>query len=225
MDTKTYKTKRLLCWLLLSLASIAFSGCAAPTVYKEPRHVAQAPVSSHCQVVNIPSANIMPTIFQVAQGLALQLRQNLRDQDIENWPCIVTSFADIDNLNRSSRFGRLLAEAVSSQLFRQGAVIRDVRSAKSLFVQPQNGELILSRYAKNLAGQMDARAVIAGTYGKGASSVAVNLRMIDLSTRAIVSVAMTELARTPAIDNLLGIDNEKKQNKTPEPTSYDIQVF
>ena len=177
------------------------------------------------QVINIPSANVMPTIFQVAQGLAFQLRQNLREDDLRAWPCIVTSFADIDNLNSSSRFGRLLAEAVSSQLFRQGAVIRDVRSAKSLFVQPRNGELILSRNAKSLAKQMDARAVIAGTYGKGASSVAVNIRMIDLQTRAVVSVAMTELARTPAIEALLGREKKTGKMDTPLPTAYDIQVF
>ena len=175
------------------------------------------------QVVSIPSANVMPTIFQVAQGLALQLRRNLREENLQAWPCIVTSLADINNLNSSSRFGRLLAEAVSSQLFRQGGVIRDIRSAGALFVQPRNGELILSRNARNLAGEMDARAVIAGTYGRGATSVAVNIRMIDLHTRAVVSVAMTEIALTPAIAVLL--EKEKGKVQTPVPTSYDVQIF
>ncbi len=212
----------LLIPVFLLQAALFLNGCAgSDRAFEDTGHYrasAHSPVSIH-------SANVMPTIFQVAQGLAMQLRQNLRGQDLENWPCMVTSFADIDNLDSSSRFGRLLAEAVSSELFKQGAVIRDLRSAKTVFVQPRNGELILSRDAGNLPREMSARAVIAGTYGKGASSVAVNVRMIDLRTKAVISVAMTELARTAAIEALLMEPQKEKAAMAAPPTSYDTQTF
>ncbi len=212
-------TSRLLKLALVVLQAVLLAaGCTSREPMPDPGF------SRAALPANTASANIMPTIFQVAQGLALQIRQNLRDGDLHAWPCIVTSFSDIDNLDTSSRFGRLLAEAVSSELFRQGAVIRDIRSARAIFVQPRTGELILSRDAKSLARDMDARAVIAGTYGKGASSVAVNVRMIDLRTRAVVSVAMTELARTASIEALLRKPKTEKTALAP-PTTYDIQTF
>ncbi len=223
---RTLRQKVIFYSLFLAIGTTFLSACAGPGA-----SISQSPARSNRAIactgrVSVAySANIMPTIFQVAQGLAMQIRQNLRGETLQAWPCIVTSFADIDHLESSSRFGRLLAEAVSSELFRQGAIIRDVRSAKALFVKPGSGEMILSRYAKNLAKDMNARAVIAGTYGTGATSVVVNIRMIDLDTRAVISVAMTELARTPAVEALLWTDNGKDTKKTPEPTTYDVQTF
>ncbi len=219
LDMKRQTSKQLALFLLATLSVLFLTACESGKPMPDPG------LSRAAMPANIPTANIMPTIFQVAQGLAIQIRQNLREQDLQAWPCIVTSFADIDNLESSSRFGRLLAEAVSSELFRQGAVIRELRSAHAVFVQPRTGELILSRDAKTLADAMDARAVIAGTYGKGASSVAVNLKMIDLRTRAVVSVAMTELARTASIEALLREPETRKTAQAPPPTSYDIQTF
>ncbi len=227
MKEEISKTGLLVSLFFPILMAAVLTACSGAG--KEHNETGQAPAPPSppgvSQAVNIPSANVMPTIFQVAKGLALQLRRNLREEDLQAWPCIVTSLADINNLSSSSRFGRLLAEAVSSQLFRQGGVIRDVRSARALFVQPRNGELILSRNAGNLAREMDTRAVIAGTYGRGASSVAVNIRMIDLSTRAVISVAMTEIALTPAIAVLLEKEHGKEKVQAPVPTSYDVQVF
>jgi len=170
-----------------------------------------------------PAVAAMPTIFHVAAGIASQIRANMRGESLQEWPCIVTTLADIDDLQRSSRFGRVLAEAIGSELFKQGGVVRDVRSARSLFVQPQNGELILSRDVEKLAEDVDARAVLAGTYSVGATSVVVNIRMIDFMTGDIISVAMTELARTRTIDSLLL--NPEKREQEATPTAYDNQGF
>jgi TolB-like protein len=76
---------------------------------------------------------------------------------------------------------------------------------------------------EKLAEDVDARAVLAGTYGVGATSVVVNIRMIDFMTGDIISVAMTELARTKAIDSLL-LNPEKRVQETI-PTAYDNQGF
>ncbi|RUM89432.1 MAG: hypothetical protein DSZ23_03245 [Thermodesulfatator sp.] len=212
--------------LILGMTQL-LNGCAGSTAgnNSSARGTTARPEMKISTAAAMPSSNVLPSIFQVAQGLAFQLSRNLREGDMASWPCIVTTFADIDNLDSSSRFGRLLAEAVSSELFRQGAVIRDVRSAKALLVQPRKGELILSRNIKALPGDTGARAVIAGTYARGASSVAVNIRMIDLETRAVISVAMTELARTRAIEALLLEPAQNRSLKNPVPTSYDRQIF
>ncbi len=160
-------------------------------------------------------AHPLPTIFHVAEGLAAQLKANLRDDDLGNYQCIVTTIVDIDDLTRSSRFGRLLAEALGSEIFRQGGNVVEIRSGRALMVAPKNGELTLTRDAKELSKDVHADSVVVGTYAVGESSVAVTIRLLDIPSNRLLSVAMTELARTPTIDQLL------YSNYGPIPTAND----
>jgi TolB-like protein len=161
------------------------------------------------------AAHVHPTIFHVAEGLAAQLRVNLRDEDYDARDCVVTTFVDIEDLTRSSSFGRLLAEAVGAEIFRQGGNVVDIRPGDAFMVQPGEGELILSRDVGDLGKEVGAAAVVAGTYGVGATTVAVTVRLIDLSSHRVLSVAMVEMGRTPGLDALL------KQSSGPVPTSFD----
>ncbi len=155
-----------------------------------------------------------PTIFNVAQGLALQLQQNMRDGSLADYACVVTTLAQIDSLDKSSRFGRVMAEAIGAEIFRQGGNVREVRTADSIMLEPEEGEFSLSREASEIANSIDADAVVVGTYGVGRHSVAITVRMIDIQNRNVLSVAMTEIARTEAVDSLLQASNE------PIPTVY-----
>ncbi len=155
-----------------------------------------------------------PTIFNVAQGLALQLQQNMRDGSLADYPCVVTTLAQIDRLDKSSRFGRVMAEAIGAEIFRQGGSVREVRTADSIMLEPNEGEFSLSREASEIGSSVDADAVVVGTYGVGRHSVAITLRMIDIQNHSVLSVAMTEIARTEAVDSLLQATNE------PIPTVY-----
>ena len=167
-------------------------------------------------------ALVSNSLFQVAQAIAIQLKNNIKGGQIGDWPCIVATFVDIDNLEHSSRFGRVLAEAVGTEMFRYGADIKDVRPARALYFQPGTGELILSRDAKRLAASVSARAVVTGTYTEGATSVIVNIRLIDLYNGKVISVAGEEIAKTRSIEVLLGKTSSQEESE-PEPTTYDIQ--
>ena len=162
------------------------------------------------------------SIFAVAGDIAIQLKNNMKSGQIGDWPCIVTTFVDIDNLEESSRFGRVLAESVGSELFRLGADVKDVRPSKALYFQPGTGELILSRKAKRLAASVSARAVLVGTYTKAADSVIVTARLIDLYNGKVLSVAGEEIAKTKSVKALLGMETSQEEAE-PVPTSYDIE--
>jgi TolB-like protein len=156
-----------------------------------------------------------PTIFHIAEGLAAQLKVNLRDEDYDACDCVVATFVDIEDLTHSSSFGRLLAEAVGAEIFRQGGRVVDIRSGNAFMVQPGEGELILSRNSRDLDKQVGVAAVVAGTYSVGATTVAVTVRLIDLSSHRVLSVAMVEMGRTPGVDALL------QQSSGPVPTAFD----
>ena len=166
-----------------------------------------------------------PTIFHIAKGLAVQLRTNMRGGSLSEHPCVVTTFADIDNLSASSRFGRLMAEALGAELFTQGGNVMDVRTAGSIMLAPRQGEFNLTRDTAQAAETIDANSVVVGTYAAGRHSVAVTVRMIDITTRDVLSVAVTELTRTEAVDSLLeattAVAGQGQQAGPPVPTVYD----
>ncbi len=191
-----------LCLLILLLAACSPVGSQHPC----PRTGVETAVST---------SHSWPTIFHLAEGLTAQLRANFREGDFEEYDCVIATLVDIDDLTRSSRFGRLMAEALGAEIFRQGGRVTDIRSGDAFMVQPQKGELVLSRDAGYLAGDVHAGAVVAGTYGVGATSVAVTIRLIDLTNHRLLSIAMTEIARTPTIDVLL------HGTSGPVPTAYD----
>ncbi len=215
MKNKSQVSKILLSFLLLSFS---FPGCAPD------KNITQGHNHNYFgrSTEPFPIRYNSPTIFTLAQDLAIQLRTNLREGEIGDWPCLITSLANIDDLKQSSRFGRVLSEALGSEIFRQGGKVKEVRSAKAIFVVPQTGELMLSRDVKQLARDINARAVIVGTYSIGAYSVIVNFKMIDLYSSNILSVATSEIARTKTIDSLLGQSSSQEE---PIPTTYDSTPF
>lgn len=196
-------------WIFSLAALLSCTGCMSGGGIHDEKSACTSSSRSVIQASNFP------TIFHVAHGLALQLEQNMRDGSLAEYPCVVTTLADIDDLSRSSRFGRVMAEALGAEMFRQGAVVRDVRTADAIMLEPGEGEFTLSREAEETRNNVSAGAVVAGTYGIGRHSVTVTVRLVDMETRGILSVAMAEIARTSAVDSLLDAGME------PSPTVYD----
>lgn len=104
-------------------------------------------------------------------------------------PVIVTSLVDIDDLERSSTLGRMVAKQVSGKLVRMGYNVREVNLRDTLAVREGTGELILSRNLKDLSAEADAQAVVAGTYAVGGETIAVHLDMIKADDGRILSSA------------------------------------
>lgn len=100
---------------------------------------------------------------------------------------LVTSLVNVDNLQSSSTFGRLLGDQVSSRLVQLGYVVKELRLGDILVVRKKTGELILSRDVRKISQSHSAQAVVAGTYAVGSRNVYVNVRLIAPTTERIVS--------------------------------------
>lgn len=147
---------------------------------------------------------VTPDFFGIGHDLAGQLVGNYR---LGGRPAgtrlILTSMVELDNLERSSRFGRTLSESLATQLFRRGFEVEEVRKADSLIIRKPGDELVLSRDVARLARQHEAHAVVAGTYSLTPQTVIINLRLLDAASQAVLSVAGMELQRSPAINHML----------------------
>ena len=101
-------------------------------------------------------------------------------------PLLAATFADIDDLQQSSTFGRTLSEQFTSALTSKGLPVIEVKMRESLFIKERTGELILSRKLNSLVEAHDAQAVLLGTYAIGGNYVYVNVRLVRTSDNIIL---------------------------------------
>ncbi len=139
----------------------------------------------------------------IANILANRLQQNSPRGDISKCPFIVTTLVNINNLTQTSSFGRGLAEALRTELFKRGAHIIDIMPAKNLFIAPNKGTIILTRRADLIASKVKACAILTGTYSPGPNSLDINLRLISIRGHRILSVAGLNIEETPALKQML----------------------
>jgi TolB-like protein len=101
-------------------------------------------------------------------------------------PILVASLADIDDLERSSALGRLIAEQVGSRLSQLGYAVVESKLRSTVAINP-NGEFVLSRDVRKISGAHAAQLVLAGTYTPGDKAVYVSLKLVRLVDGQVVA--------------------------------------
>jgi TolB-like protein len=131
------------------------------------------------------------------------LRDQLRHPEVVNQPVVVTTFVDLNNLNKSSIFGRVLAEEVLNELHQAGFTVSEIRKGRDIFIRQELGELILSRDAREVLSKFRARAILAGTYVATKESIIINARLIDINSPLILSSSSYTLKMTTTLEKML----------------------
>jgi len=145
---------------------------------------------------------LSPDFFGVGDELTRQLLANRRDGD-NGGRLIFTTLVNLDDLRQTSKFGRAMSESMATQLFQHGYGVVELRKVANIMIQAQNGEMILSRDAARLARQYEANAIVAGTYSLTPRTVIVNVKLLDVRSQEVLSVAGMELERSAAINYML----------------------
>ncbi|MCG6552847.1 MAG: FlgO family outer membrane protein [Candidatus Magnetominusculus sp. LBB02] len=143
---------------------------------------------------------------------------------------IVTTFVELNNLNKTSMFGRLIAEQILSQMHMAGYRMVDIREMKSIVMADKIGELYLSRGglpgAHTPVGKIEVTPkmfnfnykgalIVAGTYQVEPCEVFVNVRLINPELGEVFSVASVKIPMTRLIKYLLSKSNELKDEPAP----------
>lgn len=132
----------------------------------------------------IAQTDLIKSSYQVADALTLQLDQP--DQDM-NYPVVVASFVNIDNLEQSSTFGRAIAEYVGSRFTQNGFKVVELKLRNTVYIKQNSGEFLLSREIKNLSAEHEVKALVVGTYSLAEDIVYVAARVIDPSDATILA--------------------------------------
>ena len=150
--------------------------------------------------------------------MALQLMNNFRDDTGPDGPIVVTTFVDLNNLYRTSPFGRYIAEQLMGELQRAGFSVVEVRKTDSVMIKPRYGEYGLSRDIQEIARQSAARYVLTGTYVTKGRYVLVNARLVSNENNMVASSGLKILRRDPFIEKMLW------PSSTPEAAPEPVHV-
>ena len=82
----------------------------------------------------------------------------------------------------------MLSEQIASRFAQRGYVVREMKFRQdSIYISKKNGEFVLSRDISAISKEINASAVVVGTYGESAEGAYVSARIIDPSTSNIIS--------------------------------------
>jgi len=124
-------------------------------------------------------------------------------EGVDPGPIGVTTLVNLDDLYRSSTFGRLYAEQLMSELTMRGFEVVELRHSDAIQFLERDGEFALSRNSFSVRPVRELGGLVVGTYASSQDRVYVNIRLIEPSTSRIVSAGSVEMSKTTELARLL----------------------
>lgn len=125
------------------------------------------------------------TVIELAKGLS----KNLEIRKVETGDIAMTSFVQLNNFSKTSKFGRILSESLFHELYSRHVKLLDFRAKKAISVDAQ-GEYYLSREVDALNNSINSKHILVGTYSKTMDkSLMINARIINTVTGSVISTS------------------------------------
>ncbi|MFZ6723677.1 FlgO family outer membrane protein [Undibacterium sp. Ji49W] len=180
----------------LAIASVvALSACSSLGFNNAPVTAAPVPTWKDAEANEFIPAN---------QRAASALIAAAGQQIDPSRPLIVATLANINSLEDSSTFGRIIAEQVSGQFTRSGYKMIEMKFREKVFIRQNVGEFLLTREIKDVAQNHSAQAVIVGTYAESDKLVFVNLKLIRPVDNVVISTFDYAVPMDKTVKALLG---------------------
>jgi len=156
----------------------------------------------------IEDIDLVKTSYSAADSILEEARQHSKNniklaQFDPTKTILVASFVNIDDVQTSSTFGRIIAEQIGSRVSQQGYKVVEMKLRGSVFVQEQTGELLLSREILEISSNHNADAVIVGTYAESKTTVYVTVKLIRAADAVIIASQDYSLPVGPDTKRLL----------------------
>jgi len=139
-----------------------------------------------------------------------------------NMPILVTTPVDNNNLSKTSHFGRILQEHITSRFVQLGFTVKEIKLANTLQINQRSGETILSRDLSKLQGAQEAQAIFAGTLSHSAGIMYISTRLINPTNSNIIA---TDDNRLCMDENILTMFGLQRQDNVEEPIEEPPKPF
>lgn len=100
---------------------------------------------------------------------------------------IAASFANIDDLTRSSTFGRVASRQLTTQFTAAGYPVVEMLLRDSIYIREGEGEFLLSRDLDEIGTQHSAELVLVGTYAVADSHVFITAKLVRTADSVVVA--------------------------------------
>jgi TolB-like protein len=141
-------------------------------------------------------------IIKVVERAASRLMSDADSVDKQQ-RIVVTSFADVDDLTVSSRFGRMVAQQFAAELSDDGYKVVEILLGDTITIDKSQGEFLLSRDVSKLGEMHDAEAVVVGTYAVGIENVYVTAKIVSADDAVVIAARSFELNMGPDTRRML----------------------
>jgi TolB-like protein len=142
-------------------------------------------------------------LIKANHAAADTLLKQLKDKLSPNQPLIAATLVSIDDLERSSTFGRLASEQISARFSQTGLRMIEMKFRDNVYMRRDQGELLLTREIQHVAQSHQAQAVIVGTYAVSKDAVFVNLKVIEPTTNVVMAVHDYALSKDADMRSML----------------------
>lgn len=143
-------------------------------------------------------------IREIVEDACDDLMGDAREIDKEFDKFLVVSFANLDEVETSSPLGRLMGQQCGSEIVDKGYQVTELLLAETVYIDPAEGEFLLSRDLEQLAAKHDATMVVVGTYTTGIKTIYVTAKVVRSADARIMGARNFELPMTSEVRALLG---------------------
>lgn len=154
----------------------------------------------------LPAPNIPVIAGRAAAELDSQVSQLIGQygSDFKNLRIVVTTPANLNNLEMANTLARQMSEEMSYWLVNAGYQVNEIRRGASILFDPERGEFLLTRQPDLLAeSEANAGAVLTGTYTVTPRAVRFNFRLLELATGETLAMTNATVPLTGEVRALL----------------------
>ncbi len=128
-------------------------------------------------------------LVEVSYDAVDELQNRLTHKLPTNSLIVVSTLLNVDNLNKTSAFGRIISGQIASAFHQAGHRIIGMEMPIDLFSMKADGALELSVETQKLLFSHKAGVLVGGVYAPGKRNTYISLRAVDLVTKSIISSA------------------------------------
>ena len=137
-------------------------------------------------------------------------------------PILTSTFVCNDNLEETSRFGRLLQEYIGARLVQLGYTVREIKLRDTMQINPGSGEKMLSRDLSQITADQPAQATLVGTYSLNNRTLYISTRLVNPVNKNILSAHSYRLCMDDNLLAMFGLQREMEDKETIEAPSKSI---
>lgn len=183
--------KKLFSYILVLVTAFVLAGCTQPY---------QKNVNDFSYQRYYKDSDLVAVSYAIVNKLENNLKAPISPDDT----IIVASFVDVNNLKKSSTFGRIMAEQVGSRFAQKGYKIIEMKLRQnSVFVEEGEGEFLLSRDLKEVSLTHNASAVVVATYARTRDRIYISARIVNPADSTILASCDHAMVAGPKLQESL----------------------